>query len=183
MDLFATNRLTELQVETASDLIWSNSKLDATTKFFKVFETDPADDAELADARKGLKFKVNTFRLILWNSLSAKYKIELLSDKTKLKNGREMCALKLWSYIKRTVNPGTAVGAKALKDKLESKKMSEFGHDVSKYNQWLKETRAAIIQDEGAGLYNEYTKCVFKTYMTCNNAEFFEMVKSEKRRL
>ena len=89
---------------------------------------------------------------------------------------------KLWLYTKRTVNPGTAVGAKELKDEVESKKMVEFGHDISKYNQYLKETRAVIIQDKGAGLYNEFARYVFKTYHTCNNVEFIKMVKLEKRR-
>ena len=40
----------------------------------------------------------------------------------------------LWDFIHRRVNPSTKVGAAKLKEMIEGKDLSAFGHDVSKYN-------------------------------------------------
>ena len=88
----------------------------------------------------------------------------------------------MWDFIRRRVNPSTTVGASKFKEELETKKLPEFDNDVVKYNTWFTDVRTMIIRDEGPDKYNEYLRNVFRSYLTCTDKEFIEVVKGEKRK-
>ena len=102
----------------------------------------------------------------LWASLTSDFIIEIKADQDEYKVGREYNRPKLWNYIRRRVNPTTTVGASKLKDKIEAAKLSDHENDVVKFNTWFKDTKKRIVKDEGEGLYNEYLRSLFHTYLS-----------------
>ena len=87
----------------------------------------------------------------------------------------------LWDFIRRRINPTTTVGASKLKDEIESKTASAFGNDIVQYNTWFEDTRDKIFKEEGDG-YNEYLRSMFRAYMTCDDEEFVDAIKDERRK-
>ena len=71
------------------------------------------------------------------------------------------------------MNPSTTVGVSKLKEDIETKKLSDFNHDVIKYNTWFCDTRESIMKEEGPG-FSEYLRSLFRAYQTSNNQEFFD---------
>ena len=79
---------------------------------------------------------------MVWDSLTATYQLDLVSDVDTIKVGDEFDGGKLWHYIRTTVNPSTAIGASTLKDSIEEKKLSNFeGHNVKQYAILFKDKR------------------------------------------
>ena len=87
----------------------------------------------------------------------------------------------LWDYIRRRINPTTTVGASRLKDEIESKKLADFDHNVTKYNTWFTDTREEIMKEEDEG-FPEYLRSLFRAYQTSHNQEFLDAVAEEKRK-
>ena len=182
-DIFATSKSTSNEITDHCDRIWSTEDFVHvnSSKLPKIVATKPTNTKELDVIRNQLKLKHAMLGSMVWDSLTAKYQLELIGDEDYFKVGDEMDGVKLWSYIRFSVNPSTAIGASSLKDSIESKKLSDFeGHNVKKYSIWFKDTRAEIISLEGK-LYNEYVRCLFKALLTSINQEFIDTIKVEKR--
>ena len=86
----------------------------------------------------------------------------------------------LWHYIRNQSNPSTTTGVSSFKDEIESKKMADFGDNIKAYHTWIANVRTSIIREEGEGLYNEYVRSMFRTYLTVDNEEFVDVIKVEK---
>ena len=120
--------------------------------------------------------------LLLWNSLTSNYQLEIVGDdKDNFWVDNEYDGVKLWFYIRFNVNPSTTTGAAGFKEDIETAKLSDFGNDVKAFNTWFCDKRDAIIKEEGEGKYNKYTRSIFQTYLTAENEEFVDTIKSEKR--
>ena len=72
------------------------------------------------------------------------------------------------------------MGASRLKDKLESAKLSDFGHNITNFNTWYEDIREHIIKEEGEG-YSEYFRALFRAYATSSNQEFLEVIATKRR--
>ena len=86
----------------------------------------------------------------------------------------------LCDFIRRQINPTKTIRASNLKDDIEDTKLSEFDNNIVKYNTWFEETRDNIIKEEGDG-YNEYLRLMFRAYLSCDNEEFLDAIKDERR--
>ena len=182
IDIFHSNLCNKDQLSAYCDLVWAQSNLGNTSKFFDIFETPPTTTAELETVRNKRKLKHVMLGTKLWASLTSDFKIEIQGDQEEFKAGHEYDGPKLWDYIRRRVNPTTTIGVFKLKDMIESAKLSDFSNDVVKFNTWFDDTRKSIIKEEGPGRYNEYLRSLFKTYLGCANTEFVESIKDEKRK-
>ena len=58
--------------------------------------------------------------------------------------------------------------------------MADHENNVVTFNTWFDDTRTKIIKEEGEG-YNEYLRQLFRAYLTCDDSEFNESVRHEKR--
>ena len=59
--------------------------------------------------------------------------------------------------------------------------MADFGDDVKAYHTWIVDARTSIIKEEREGLYKQYVRSMFRTYLTVDNEEFVDAIKVEKR--
>ena len=116
----------------------------------------------------------------LWESLSSNFKIEISGSKAEYQCCKENDGPLLWDFIRRRINPTTTVGASKLKDDIEGTKVSAFDNDIVKYNTWFDDTRELIIKEEGDG-YNEYLRSMFRAYLSCDDKEFADTIKDERR--
>ena len=183
IDIFTSNKASKEDVIQHCELVWSDSTFGSDTpKYFKNFVKVPTDDATLNDARNLEKLKHIMMGTKIWNSLSSSFKIEISGSKKEFKKNQEYVGPLLWDFIRRRINPTTTVGASILKDELESKTASDFGHNIIKYNTWFDDTREAIIKEDGKDSYNEYLRSMFRAYLLCGDKEFNEAIKDEKRR-
>ena len=181
VDVFSSNKVTKEQVLAHSNLVWSDLPHGhQDLKHFQSFTTDPADDAELNEARNKRRLKHVMMGQMIWNSLTSAFQIEIMPHKQEFQRGQEHDGPLLWDYIRRRVKPSTTVGASKLKDDIENKSLKNFGEDVSKYNSWFTDTREQTIREEGEG-YNEYTRSLFRAYRTSSNDDFREAIAAEKR--
>ena len=73
VDLFQSNTVTTKQVKAQANLIWSQSDLDNTENFFKIFANPPADDVVLKNARNVTNFKHAIAGANIWNSLTSDF--------------------------------------------------------------------------------------------------------------
>ena len=182
-NVYTSSDSTDVEIQDHCNIIWSTEDFGRpkSSKLPKIVATKPTTTAELNVVRNELKLKHAMLGKMIWDSLTAKYQLELIADEDEFKVGDEYDGVKLWCYIRTSVNPSTTTGASTLKDSLESKKLSDFdGHNVKKYSIWFKDMRAEIISLEGKG-YNEYVRCLFKALLTSTNEEFIDTMKAEKR--
>ena len=182
IDILHSNLCTRDQLTVYCNLVWSQSNLGDTSKFFDVFDVPPTSTVELEVLRNKRKLKHVMLGTKLWASLTSDFNIEIQGDQEEYKHGHEYDGPKLWDYIRRRVNPTTTAGASKLKDMIESARLSDFSNNVIKFNTWFDDTRKSIIKEEGEGRYNEYLRSLFKTYLGCGNMEFVESIKDEKRK-
>ena len=182
IDIFHSNLCTRDQLTAYCNLVWSQSNLGDTSKFFDVFDVPPTSTVELEALRNKRKLKHVMLGTKLWASLTSDFKIEIQGDQEEYKHGHEYDGPKLWDYIRRHVSPTTTVGASKLRDMIKSTRLSDFSNNVIKFNTWFDDTRKSIIKEEGKGRYNEYLRSLFKTYLGCGNMEFVESIKDEKRK-
>ena len=182
VDVFDSNRATKDQVDAHCALIWSTTDFAGTNNLFKRMVTKPTDDATLNAERNPAKLKHAMLGNIVWNSLTPSYQLEIVGeDEDNFRKGNKYDGVKLWCFIQRNVNPSTTTGATSFKEAIESAKLSDFGYDVKAFNTWFTDQRKAIIKEEGEGMYNEYTRSIFKTYLTSENEDFNDSIKAEKR--
>ena len=182
-DIFANSESATDEMKEHCNRIWSTEDITHvnSSKLTKKVATKPTNKAELDVIRNELKLKHAMLGAMIWDSLTAKYQLELVGDEDEYKVGDEFDGVKLWSHISKSVNPSTTIGAATFKDSIESKKLSDFeGHNVKKYSIWFKDMRAKIISLEGKH-YNEYVRCLFKALLTSTNQEFLDTMKAEKR--
>eukprot|EP00957_Ditylum_brightwellii_P067157 5097414-Ditylum_brightwellii.AAC.1 len=90
---------------------------------------------------------------LLWNSLTVNFQLELLSYEKKYKVGNNIDGVQLWQFIMDLVNPSTKVSIVNLKDEIEAAKLSNFEHDVKKFNTWLPDKRNFIVKEVGENRY------------------------------
>ena len=182
-DILANSESKSDDIEDHCNRVWSTEDMAHVDsgKLAKKVASKPANEAELNIIRNELKLKHAMLGAMIWDSLTAKYQLEIFGDEDAYKVGDEIDGVKLWSYIRTSVNPSTAIGASNLKDSIESKKLSDFeNHNVKKYSIWFKDKRAEIISLEG-NLYNKYVGCLFKALLTSTNQEFLDTMKTKKR--
>ena len=182
VDFFNSSQGEKAQVKEYSDLVWANTTLGNTQKYFCIFDTNPATTVELESRRNQRRLKHIMMGKILWESLTAEFQIEISVKATEFKQGRECDGPLLWDFIRRHVNPTTTVGASKLKEDLENVKPSKFGNNIVKYNTWFEDVKKRIIKEEGAGKYNEYLRNLFRAYLVSGDKEFVLAVKEEKRK-
>ena len=77
------------------------------------------------------------------------------------------------------MNTTTTAGASKLKDKLETKIITDFNNDVITKITWFANPHDQIIKEEGNG-YDEYIRSLFCPYIQCNNEEFVDAVATER---
>ena len=182
IDIFKSKQVTQDQILAHSELVWASTAHGSTTpRYFKRFNTPPTTTNDIEDARNQRRLKHVMMGWKLWNSLTAKFQIEITSGKQEFERNDECDGPLLWDYIRRRVNPTTTVGASKLKDDIETKKLSDFDHDIIRYNTWFCDTRESITKEEGEG-YTEYLRSLFRAYQTSNNQEFLDSVAEEKRK-
>jgi hypothetical protein len=168
------------------DLVWAKTDhgkaADQTPKYFKNFGgIKPADMTKLTGARNTRRLKHVMLGKLLWNSLTADFQLELLSHEKKYKVDDNIDRVLLWQFIVDLVNPSTKVSVANLKDKIEAAKLSNFEHDVNKFNTWFSDKRNLIVKEVGENRYTEYLRCLFKTYLTAVDPKFVEAVTQEQR--
>ena len=83
----------------------------------------------------------------IWNSLSSDFQLELLANADKFKRDGEFDGVELFHHFRKHVNPSTAIGASVLKDKIETKTLAEFGHNITKYHPWIDDVKIQIDQE------------------------------------
>ena len=182
LDLFDTNGATKAQIDHHVGLIWAETDKDHTNELPIRVNTKPGDNAALSKVRNFLRLKHVMFGSLLWNSLTSSFQLEIVGqDEENFRQGNEYDGVKLWHFIRAHVNPSTTTGASGFKDEIESATMSSFKDDIKAFNTWFDDKRKAIIKEEGEGKYNEYTRSIFKTYLTSKNTEFVDTIKAEKR--
>lgn len=64
---------------------------------------------------------------------------------------------------------------------VQKAQLNDFKNDVVKFNSWFADMELRIVKEEGKGKYNEYLRSLFRTYLKCDNNEFVEAIKDEKR--
>ena len=182
-DIFTCNSVTDEQVDEHCRLVWSLQDFNHadSSKLNKIVPTKPTNVDELNNVRNNLKMKHAMLGAMVWDSLLPSYQLEIIGDEDKFKTESEYDGVKLWHYIKTEVNPSTTTGASDFKDQIETAKLSDFGHNIKKFNVWFSDVRSEIIKLEGDGKYNEYVRSIFKTYMSSDNEEFLDAIKAEKR--
>ena len=111
------------------------------------------------------------------------FQLEILPQANRFKREGEFDGLELLHHFRKHVNPSTAVGASILKGEIETENFKAFGQDLKKYHTWIEDCKTQIDGGEGEGNYMDYYyRCKFKTYKTCTNKEFQEVIKEEKRK-
>ena len=95
-------------------------------KLTKVVTTKPTTTAELIAIHNQLNLKHVILGAMVWDSLTATYQLDLIGNDDVFKVGDKFNGVKLWYFIKTSVNPSTAIGVSTLKDLIEEKKLSDF---------------------------------------------------------
>ena len=181
IDLFKSNKATKEELDEHIALVWSDTAFGGNTpKYFQEFNIAPTDNDSLIKLRNNQRLKHVMLGHQLWNSISSAFKVEIIGSKKEFVKEQEYDGVLLWDFIRRRINPTTTVGASRLKDEIESNTPAMFNNDIIKYNTWFEDTREAIIKEEGKG-YNEYLRSLFRAYLTCDQEEFLDAIKDEKR--
>ena len=132
---FRSKQLTKEEVLAHVELVWPPTPHGtATPRYFKRFTSSPTTTDELEKERNQRRLKHVMMGWKLWNSLTASFQIELMGGKPEFERNNECDGPLLWDYIRRRVNPSTTVGASKLKEMIETKTLSNFNHDVLKYD-------------------------------------------------
>ena len=182
IDSFRSKQLTQDQVRAHSELVWSDTAYGLDTpKYFKRFSSLSISSNDLVEARNHRRLKHVMMGNKIWNSLTASFQIDIMGGKHEYERNDEFDGPLLWDYIRRRVNPSTTVGASRLKDDIETKQLSDFDHDVIKYNTWFCDTREEILKEEGEG-FSEYLRSLFRAYQTSHNQDFLDAIAEEKRK-
>ena len=108
------------------------------------------------------------------------YKIEISGKVIKFEQSGEYDGVLLWEFIWRRVNPTTTVGASNFKAEIDRATLADHENSVVTFNIQFDDTRTKIIKEEREG-YNEYLRQLFRAYLTCDDSEFNESVRHEKR--
>ena len=86
----------------------------------------------------------------------------------------------LWAILIKYICPTTKVSSSNHKDELDIANLKDFSYDIKKFNSWFERKRRDIIRDKRGDSYQEYTRHLFKTYLTANNKDFIDSVKKER---
>ena len=92
IDIFHSNLCARDQLSAYYDLVWAQSNLGDTSKFFDIFDTfdtPPTTTAELETVRNKRKLKHVMLGTKIWASLTSDFKIEIQGDQDKFKAGHE----------------------------------------------------------------------------------------------
>ena len=185
VDLFASNGATKEQVSTHCNIVWNTEPLAhaSSANNFCLPASKPTTTAQLDKLRNSYKLKHTMLGNMIWNSLTPDYQLEIGGDSSikNFKRGQEYDGVELWHFIQKQVNPSTTTGAANLKDAIENANLKDFSYNIKEFNIWFADQRTAIIKEEGKELYNEYTRNLFKAYLTAKNEDFLEDIKDEKR--
>ena len=105
------------------------------SRYFKIFDTKPAGNDQLDEARNNAKLKHAMMAgASIWNSLTSDFQLELLGQESIFARDNEYNGIDLRDHIWMEINPSTKVGACTLKDEIKSKTLEHFGNDVKSYN-------------------------------------------------
>ena len=186
IDLFTSNGATKEQVSTHCDIVWNTEDHTHPSSEFNFCRatTKPTTTAGLDKLRNCFKLKHAMLGNMIWNSLTADYQLEIGGESSidNFQRDNEFDGVELWYYIQKQVNPSTTTGAANLKDEIENANLKDFKYNIKEFNVWFANKRTAIIKEEGKELYNEYTRNIFKAYLTAKNQEFLEDIKDKKRK-
>ena len=117
----------------------------------------------------------------IWNIFTCVSALEIIGLKYKFKIG-EFYGPLLWEYISRSMTLSTTVVASKLKDGFNVNTTSTFDNNVVKYNTWFEDKQTEIIKDDRNDQYNEYLRCIFRSYVGSRNEDFVDAIKEEKRK-
>eukprot|EP00957_Ditylum_brightwellii_P169849 12927845-Ditylum_brightwellii.AAC.1 len=87
VNIFDKTEMTKEEVEIYVDLVWTDAEhRSATTpKYFKIFGTKPTDNPTLIIPRNQCRLKHVMLGLLLWNNLTPKLQLEMLTEEPLLK--------------------------------------------------------------------------------------------------
>ena len=163
------------------NLVWADTTLTNTPKFFDKFDAPPTTDDELNTLRNQRRLRHVMAGKALWNSFTSVFQLELAGSEDEFTKNGEIDGLLLFYFFIEQTNPTTIVELSNLKDELESATMSDFNQNVKKYHTWFNDKRKMIIKNEqGQDTYKEYVRCLFKTYKTSNIEVFRKAVMDER---
>eukprot|EP00957_Ditylum_brightwellii_P095788 7298113-Ditylum_brightwellii.AAC.1 len=149
VNIFKKTRDTKEIVKAHIDLVWADRahRSVSTPKYFKTFITKPTNDATLIAPRNQRRLKHTMLGLLLWNSLTPKFQLEMLTKETLFNMGDDYDGLLLWYLIVEKVNLTTNISVTNLKDKVESTKLDDFEQDIKGFNTWFADKRNTIIRE------------------------------------
>ena len=183
VDIFETHQLEREKVRDYSELVWADTTHGGNTpKYYVNFATAPGSTSALKKVRNQRRLCHVMMGHKVWNSLTSNFQLELIVDKDEFKLGGEFDGPLLWDFIRRRINPTTTVGASKLKGEIETAKLADFDHDVSRFHTWFQSQKKKIKKEEGEGKYNEYLRQLFRIYNTSNNNSFLQAIGEEERR-
>eukprot|EP00957_Ditylum_brightwellii_P163807 12470913-Ditylum_brightwellii.AAC.1 len=101
VNIFEVAGDTKEALEAHVDLVWADMAHGSTTmpKYFKVFGTKLTDDPTLIAPRNQRRLKHVMLGSLLWNSLTPKFHLEMLTEELSFKKGDNYNGLLLWQLI------------------------------------------------------------------------------------
>ena len=88
----------------------------------------------------------------------------------------------LLKMIQVEINLFTVAGSSDLKDKLEMATLSDHNQGIKNYIDWYVNAEKKL-RGLGVESYDEHLRNIFRTFETCENADFCAMILPEKRKL
>eukprot|EP00957_Ditylum_brightwellii_P212335 15367190-Ditylum_brightwellii.AAC.5 len=168
------------------DLIWANMPFySADTKtpdYFNSFQTVPTKTEELNKFRNKRRFKRIMLEKQMWNSLTPKFQLELLTEKAKFKRSEDFDGVLLWYTLVNHMNPSAVISVGNVKDEIETAMMNKFEQNIKLFNLWFTDQRSIIVKEVGAAGYTEYLCCLFKTHITSTNTNFRALIKEQRKK-
>eukprot|EP00957_Ditylum_brightwellii_P107482 8201077-Ditylum_brightwellii.AAC.1 len=117
----------------------------------------------------------------IWDSLNLEYQLELLTEQASFQKGNNYDGVLLWYRMIKQVNPSTKVSVKNLKNELENANLKDFDQDIKRFNQWFKDKRTLIVIKLGKDGYKEYTRYLYKAYLTCTDPKLLREMEDKQQ--
>ena len=136
INLFDSSTSTTDQFEEHVKCVWAGEAFihtDSQNLMVRI-AAKPVDLTELNLTRNKLKLKHAMLGAMLWDSLTSNFQLEIIRDDSDFKQGQDYNRLRLWQYIQKEANLSTMTGASGFKDKIESKMLNDFKHDIKDVN-------------------------------------------------
>ena len=144
-------------------------------------DISPTSNAEFQRLRNQMRMKHVIAGKQIWKSLTSDFQISLTNKKESWMRGGEINGLLLWFGFRKWVYPTTKISSAVHKEDLYAATMKDHGDNVKVFNEWFEEITLKIVRDKGDdGYKREYLTHLFRIYMTSNNKDFVELIKSER---